>query len=350
MNKASISLDVSPWLGRPRPPLRALYQLLDAGLPGFAFIATQPDGATHRIDPARLRELLAQTERESVASRLLRRVSGRVLPLSGEPVQLQPHDVVLRRSSLDDADLVRTALSIGYRGISEFEDRLEHCYQRLLGPGHVAIDIGAHTGRHALPMAVAVHGVGRVFAFEPMPQVAEVLERRVQLLDMHHVQVQRIALSDESGQAEFVVALDRLPESGLQERAVYNGPTRTERISVQLARLDDLKLPPPRFIKLDTEGAEWKVLRGARGTIAAAQPVVAFEFGEASYSAYGVDPLAVFDFFDALGYRVFGIHGDALAREAFAQASRVQSYWDYVACPQREGARVQEILRSFVSS
>ena len=320
MTQVPVRLDVSPWLARPRPPTRVLDQLLGAGLPGLAFIATQPGGGIHRIDPARLREVLAQTERESVAARLLRRVTGRVLALPGEPVMLQPHDLVLRLSALDDGDLVRAALSAGYRGISEFEDRLEHCYQRLLAPGHVAIDIGAHTGRHALPMAVAVHGVGRVFAFEPVPGVAAVLEQRARLLEQHYVEVRRIALSDEAGQAESGVAL---------------------------VRLDDLALPPPRFIKLDAGGAEWKVLRGARATIASAQPVVAFGFGEAGYAACGVDPHEVFDFFDALGYDVFSIFGDPLARDAFAQASRVQAFRDYVACPRRESTRVQAILKSF---
>jgi hypothetical protein len=160
------------------------------------------------------------------------------------------------------------------------------------------------------------------------------------------VTVHELALSDESGTAEFVVAVDRPEESGLKER-VYNGPTRQEKVAVRLARLDSLALGTPCFIKLDTEGAEYKVLLGARDTIARSRPVVAFEFGEQSYSAYGVDPNDVFAYFDSLGYDVFSIHGERLQQAAFAEASHIQSYWDYVACDRAKSDAVAATLRSF---
>lgn len=246
-------------------------------------------------------------------------------------------------------ECLRLALALSFYSGSGFEDRLQHLYLSLLREGDACIDIGAHTGRHCIPMACAVGAAGSVAAFEPNPHVAAQLLRRLHEVDAGNVQVHQLALSDDAGRAEFVIAVDRPEESGLRERSAYNGPTRTERIEVALAPLDSLDLPAPRFIKLDTEGAEYKVLLGARQLLQCARPVVAFEFGEASYAAYGVDPAEVHRYFSSLDYVVLSILGERLGREAFIQASRVQAYWDYVACPQGEVSDIAAILRSFNS-
>ena len=243
------------------------------------------------------------------------------------------------------ARVARTALVAASQGRTGFEDRLQHLYMSLLKDGDFCIDIGAHTGRHALPMSCAV-GRGSVAAFEPNPPIAQRLRARLDLLSVDNVTVHELALSDESGTAEFVVAVDRPEESGLKER-VYNGPTRQEKVAVQLAQLDSLALGEPRFIKLDTEGAEHKVLIGARDTVARARPAIAFEFGEHSYSAYDVDPNAVFAYFESLDYDVFSIHGERLHQAAFAKASHLQHYWDYVACDRAQSGAIAAILRSF---
>lgn len=267
------------------------------------------------------------------------------LPADATPMERWARGQVKDTREAAGALVARTALVAASQGRAGFEDRLQHLYMSLLKEGDFCIDIGAHTGRHALPMSCVVGRAG-VAAFEPNPPIAQRLRARLALLSVTNVTVHELALSDESGTAEFVVAVDRPEESGLKER-VYNGPTRQEKVAVRLARLDTLALGEPRFIKLDTEGAEHKVLIGARATIARARPVVAFEFGEQSYSAYGVDPNAVFDYFDSLGYDIFSIHGERLHKAAFAEASHVQAFWDYVACHRAESDAVAAILRSF---
>lgn len=248
------------------------------------------------------------------------------------------------------AQIIRRALVTAYGGGSGFEERLQHLYTSVLQPGESCIDIGAHMGRHSLPMSLAVGANGRVDAFEPSPAIAQRLRTRLRLLSAANITVHETALSDEAGSAEFVIAVDLPEESGLKQRTTYNGPTRTEKVKVQLAPLDSLDFAHPRFIKLDTEGAEYKVLLGARRTIERCRPVVAFEFGQASYSAYDVNPDDVFDYFESLGYDVFSILGERLGKAAFAQASRLQHYWDYVACDRAIAPRVASVLQAFGKS
>ncbi|MDP3762417.1 MAG: FkbM family methyltransferase [Ramlibacter sp.] len=270
---------------------------------------------------------------------------GGTAPSDASPMERWANAQVSGTRQADGALVARTALVAASQGRTGFEDRLQHLYMSLLEDGDFCIDIGAHTGRHALPMSCAV-GSGSVAAFEPNPPIAQRLRARLELLAVPNVKVHELALSDESGTAEFVVAVDRPEESGLKER-VYNGPTRQEKVAVRLAQLDSLALGDPRFIKLDTEGAEYKVMLGMRNTVVRSRPVIAFEFGEQSYSAYGVDPNDVFAYFGSLGYDVFSIHGERLEQAAFAKASHVQSYWDYVACDRAQSSSVSAILKSF---
>jgi len=103
----------------------------------------------------------------------------------------------------------------------------------------------------------------------------------------------------------------------------------------------------PRFVKIDTEGAEYSVLLGAEVYLREAHPVIAFEFGAASYASYNVNPHNLFCYLSEFGYVILNIYGDKLDEKEFAEASVKQKYWDYIACAQEEFKNVYTILRSF---
>src|SRR5262245_43778557 len=146
----------------------------------------------------------------------------------------------------------------------DFEPLVQLTYETVLREGDVALDIGAHSGRHAIPMARRVAPHGKVFAFEPLPTVRQGL---VQKIADHHcnltdvLAIHPFAMGNFSGESEFVVAKNLLEYSGLRERDydchVYGTP-QLERIRVQVRRIDDLflDLPALRYIKMDVEGGE----------------------------------------------------------------------------------------------
>src|SRR4029077_11458748 len=98
--------------------------------------------------------------------------------------------------------------------------------------------------------------------------------------------------------------------SGFRERP-YPGDERTERITVDVVRLDDALSAgyAPDLIKIDVEGAWLGVLRGARATLSAHHPIVVFEHGLGSADHYGTRPDDVFDSFTDLGYRILDLDG-----------------------------------------
>jgi FkbM family methyltransferase len=224
--------------------------------------------------------------------------------------------------------------------LPDYESMLERFYRAFLAPANVCVDVGAHEGRHLFPMLECIGHAGHVLAFEPIPALAEKLKASVRSHGWEQsVDVHAMALSDERGTTSFMVADDAPGYSGILKRD-YDVPTRVSEITVELSTLDFMAsaLGKLDYIKIDAEGAEWSILRGARNTIQRHLPVVTFEFGEASYGVYGVVPEEVHAFFTAMDYSVHDILGRSLDMASFADSSRHQAVWDYVAVPPNRDA------------
>lgn len=221
----------------------------------------------------------------------------------------------------------------------DYEQMLEDFYSELLRPGDVCVDVGAHVGRHTLPLARRVGPQGRVFAFEPIPAIAAQLRATIEALPNHFsvVELQQCALADAEGETDFVLVHEAPGYSGLRPRH-YDAPVTTEVIRVDVRRLDDLAsgMPSVRFVKIDCEGAELRVLRGATSLLARDRPVVSFECGNASLESYDYDAGDIFDFWELHGYQIRSITGRYLNRSEFVEASAKQEYWDYVAFPRAD--------------
>jgi FkbM family methyltransferase len=210
---------------------------------------------------------------------------------------------------------------------------LERAYSGFLQPGDVCVDVGAHRGRHTFPLSDLVGPTGKVLAFEPIPHVARALQESL-TGRAGNVELHQAALSDTTGRATFVL-VHELPEySGFRKR-IYDAPVTTEEIEVSLSRLDEFEgqLEGLRFIKIDCEGGELQVLRGAQRVLDSFRPIVSFESGDNSLVNYPYASADIYDFFHAAGYRLESITGTALDRGGFIEASARQEFWDYLALP-----------------
>ena len=161
--------------------------------------------------------------------------------------------------------------------------------QRVMAPDANGVDVGAFKGIITKPM-LRIAPRGRHIAVEPQPAYAKRLRKQFPA-----VQVVEAALSDGAGTAEFVLAVDAPARSGLRLTELPPGEERTRTITVPVRRLDDVVEParPIAFIKIDVEGAEYLVLRGAAATIRRDHPVIVFEYGRAGRHEYGIEPSAM---------------------------------------------------------
>ncbi len=181
----------------------------------------------------------------------------------------------------------------------------------IVPAGRIAVDVGANKGVYARVLSgLASH----VHAFEPNPRSFLWLRRALP----GNVTPHPIALSDRDGEADLY-----LPQRGRRFSgsggSLNPNKARTPHGTVRVTTrtLDSCALGDVGFIKIDVEGAEAKVLRGARSTIANFKPVLQIELDERhtgqtiersiaevvelGYSAHFVDAgaLAAMDSFDA---------------------------------------------------
>ncbi|MGH2839204.1 MAG: FkbM family methyltransferase [Solirubrobacteraceae bacterium] len=195
----------------------------------------------------------------------------------------------------------------------------------ILRPDSSAIDIGANVG-DVLGTIVRLAPHGHHIAFEPIPALAERLARAYPSVDVH-----ASAASDHGGTATFQW-IEALPAtSGLRLRA--DNTREPTAIEVPLERLDDVVEVAPAFLKIDVEGGEEAVLRGAQETLERHRPVVAFEHGTPAAAAFGTTPDVIYELLAAPGLRVFDMDGEGpLSRDEFVEVVRLGDQFNFIAC------------------
>lgn len=145
-------------------------------------------------------------------------------------------------------------------------------------PGTVAIDVGANVGMFTVPLALAVGPSGRVLTIEPSPDNVERLESNLELNGLGNVVVEPIAVGDKAGSLVLQLASD----PGFHSTAeIAESRAVDDSLMVRAETLDQVWLrahaPAVSFIKIDTEGSEDAVLRGAEEILRTCQPVLLVE-------------------------------------------------------------------------
>lgn len=214
-------------------------------------------------------------------------------------------DVVCRRRgvrwSLDLNEGVQFALYLGV-----YERQTTAALRRLCPPDGVVLDIGANVGAQALPLAAALSPGSRVVAVEPTDHAYGRLRRNLALNPSiaDRVQALHLALVAEGDRAaaSYFASWPLTPTTGVHP--VHQGaPHVSTALGVTLdALVHDLALEPVHLIKLDVDGNELDVLRGAQDTLARLRPTVVFEFCPYLLDEAGESPHTLLSIFDEHRY------------------------------------------------
>ena len=169
-------------------------------------------------------------------------------------------------------------------------------------PDAVAVDVGAHVGAWTMLFASLVGPSGHVIACEPYPPSAARARSMIEAAGIAgRVHLIETAIGDRVGTATLYAAGDSML------RSLVASATATGASDVALATLDSLAIARADVIKIDTEGSELAVLRGARALLARCDPSLIVELHPDELRAQGSAPAEVHAELRAQGFTVFDL-------------------------------------------
>jgi len=194
-----------------------------------------------------------------------------------------------------------------------YEPHVRRALSALLAPGDVFVDIGAHIGYHAVRGASSVGPRGRVFAFEADPRNFARLAEHLRPFPWATPIAQ--AVSSLTGSLIFERS-SQPGESGWGTLTTVRDLARGEHVSVDTVTLDDWFAANPidrvSTMKIDAEGSEVNILRGASHFLKQARPVIVIEANDVVLHQAGTSALELAQLLRAAGYELHELDGENL--------------------------------------
>ncbi len=181
--------------------------------------------------------------------------------------------------------------------VGTYEHHLTRRMRQYLAPGDCFVDVGAHVGYMSLIAGRVVGRSGRIVCFEANPRLTPALRRNTAQLGSVNVEIHQVAASDAPGTVTFATFSSWTSVGHVRDATT---PDDAELVTVEArpldSLLDDPGFRPPRFVKIDVEGFELQVLRGAQRILGTYRPVVAAELRADDTLARAMDLMRAFDY------------------------------------------------------
>jgi FkbM family methyltransferase len=181
---------------------------------------------------------------------------------------------------------------------------------RVLKAGETFVDAGANCGLYTIAAASIVERDGLVLAFEPGKEVFGTLKQNVELNHFDQVRLFEIGLADKS----ITAPLYKHPHGSSSFSLGKIANNVEESSAITLRRLDDVLAEQGveivHCLKMDVEGAEELILRGATSLFEKCKPRVIFEINPPAIEALQLEMFGAWQFLEARGYQFFTMDPD----------------------------------------
>ena len=214
--------------------------------------------------------------------------------------------------------VIRYAFSEGYVGEPEVQ-----LSRSLIRPGDTVVDVGAHIGLWVMGAARRAGRAANVHALEPVARNFDKLRQNLKRNGLDFVQCHRRACSAAEGETTIFSSTNG--NSGMASLAESEGVDLPERVAV--TTLDrfcaEASLPRVDFMKVDVEGAELDVFRGAARLLSSDDaPAVLFEVGDSMAARFGSSSERVKRLLCDHGYELFSYRGQGLEPVSVSEEHR----------------------------
>lgn len=201
-----------------------------------------------------------------------------------------------------------------YGVIDAYETQL---MEKIIKKGDVVIDVGAFVdGWYTLFPAALVGEEGHVYSFEPAPEYYKRLKENIALNKLKNITLVKKGVYDKAKTLSFYVAEGR--SSLLKEQAESYKKTAAPKVTIQTVTLDSFitfnKIKKVSFIKVDVEGVEMNVLRGAIKTLKRMHPNLIIEIVDEQLKLGGSSKKEVITFLENLGYSTYAFMPEGVMR------------------------------------
>jgi FkbM family methyltransferase len=184
--------------------------------------------------------------------------------------------------------------------------------KKILKENCVAFDVGANIGAHALIMGKLVGKNGKIFAFEPHPEISKRLSNNIKLNHLDNIRIFQIALSNKPGRTILYSFNEETADKGsssLYEKTYQNLSNKFE---VKVSTIDEIadkeEVAKLDLIKIDTRGSDFPVMLGAEKSIKKFKPHIIFEYNQKNWSIAGFVWKNAVEFFNKNGYGLYLIN------------------------------------------
>jgi len=195
--------------------------------------------------------------------------------------------------------LTRQIFDIEFRALS-----------KLVRKNSVVFDIGAHIGLHSVMFGRWSGTSGVVHAFEPVPQIYNLLRETIALNRMHHVTPHNLGFMNKASNMEMNIFEDTNSSWNSFGNPVFNGISAKKRIWVATDTIDNFckrnNFKKINFMKVDVEGFEKKVFEGAQHMLKNGLiDCLSFEISQIPLSGNNAKAKEIFDVLSSFGYKAY---------------------------------------------
>lgn len=245
------------------------------------------------------------------------------------------------RAVVPSGDYVGRAM----RFLGDLDPKVSWVVDRVLRPGDTALDIGANLGLVSYRMAARVGPQGQVHAFEPQPRMQDYMRKTFDLNPRLPITLHPIGLGPVSDRLTLSVPPDNAGAATLVPDT-YGTRPNAETVDVKVEPLDsyaaEAGIPDVRMIKMDVEGFEAHVLRGARSFLQSTPPAVILFEDNAQNAIDGQSEAQTL--LREMGYSIYALPRALLSVRLVPVSGLVKAH-DFVAVSSRASQRLRRRLR-----